>query len=192
MKGYEIWLLAIGLAMDCFAVSIANGIILKKINCRLILLTAFLFGLFQAVMPIIGWLCAHSFSHLIAEIDHWIAFAILLLLGGRMVYGSFKKEDEQNGLNPASFKVIITMAIATSIDALAVGVSFAFLGVDKVSELLSPIGIIGLVSFILSLIGLLFGIKFGSKYAQKIHAEFWGGLILIAIGTKILFEHIAS
>ena len=190
MKGYELWLLAIGLAMDCLAVSIANGIILKKINWRVILTTALAFGVFQAAMPPFGWLMAHSFSHLIQEIDHWIAFAILIFLGGRMVYGSFKKEDEDGKLNPSSLKVILTMAIATSIDALAVGVSFAFLGVDKIADLMEPICIIGFVSFAFSIIGLLFGIKFGSKYAEKIHAEFWGGIILIAIGAKILFEHI--
>ena len=191
MTGFELWLLAIGLAMDCFAVSIANGIILKKFNWRIFLTTAFFFGLFQAIMPLIGWLCAHSFSHLIQEIDHWLAFGILLILGGRMIYGSFTKEDENGKFNPGKLKVILTMAVATSIDALAVGVSFAFIGVDSIKEILKPVGVIGFVSFVMSIIGLSFGVKFGSKYAQKIHAEFWGGLILIIIGVRILFEHMS-
>lgn len=190
MSGLKIWFLAIGLAMDCFAVSIASGIILKKTQWRTILTMAFFFGLFQAAMPVIGWFCASTFSHLIKEIDHWLAFTILAILGGKMIYESFKHEDERN-FNPASLKVIITMAIATSIDALAIGVSFAFLDINSFKELISPVCIIGFVSFAMSIFGLLIGIKFGSKFAKKIHAEFWGGLILIIIGIKILFEHLS-
>ncbi len=190
MSGLKIWFLALGLAMDCFAVSIASGIILKKFQWRTILTMAFFFGLFQAAMPIIGWLCASTFSHLIKEIDHWIAFIILALLGGKMIYESFKHEDERS-FNPASLKVIITMAVATSIDALAIGVSFAFLGVDSFKELITPVSVIGLVSFAMSIIGLTLGIKFGTKFAKKIHAEFWGGIILVIIGIKILFEHLS-
>ena len=190
MTGLKIWFLALGLAMDCFAVSIASGIILKKTVWRTILTMAFFFGLFQAVMPLIGWLCASSFSHLIKEIDHWFAFGILAILGGKMIYESFKHEDERN-FNPSSMKVILTMAVATSIDALAIGVSFAFLGINDFKEIIPPVCIIGFVSFVMSIIGLFIGIKFGSKFAKKIHAEFWGGLILIIIGVKILFEHLS-
>ena len=173
MTGLEIWLLAIGLAMDCLAVSIASGIILRRIQWRPMLIMAFFFGLFQAIMPLLGWLGASTFSHLIESVDHWIAFAILAFLGGRMI-----KE------------VVITMAVATSIDALAVGVSFAFLGIKSCSSILYPAGIIGFVSFFMSLIGLIFGIRFGCGIARKLRAELWGGIIPILIGTKILIEHL--
>ena len=190
MTGLEIWLLAIGLAMDCLAVSIASGIILKRIQWRPMLVMAFFFGLFQAIMPLLGWLGASTFSHLIESVDHWIGFAILAFLGGRMIKESFKEEDCCQRFNPASLKVVITMAIATSIDALAIGVSFAFLGIKSCSSILYPVGIIGFVSFLMSLIGLIFGIRFGCGIARKLHAELWGGIILILIGTKILIEHL--
>ena len=161
MTGLEVWLLAIGLAMDCFAVSIASGIILKRTQWRPMLVMALAFGLFQALMPFIGWMFAKTFSHLIESVDHWIAFAILAFLGGRMILESFKDEDCRQTFNPASPKVVFTMAIATSIDALAIGVSFAFLGINDYTEILSPILIIGFVSFVMSLIGLFFGIKGG-------------------------------
>lgn len=190
MTGLEIWLLAIGLAMDCFAVSIASGIILKRIQWRPMLVMAFFFGLFQGAMPLVGWLCATTFSHLIEDFDHWIAFIILGFLGGKMVIESFKAEDCRQEFNPASLKVVITLAIATSIDALAIGISFAFLGVKQFSSILSPISIIGFVSFVLSLVGLLIGIRCHCGCARKLHAERWGGIILILIGTKILIEHL--
>ena len=190
MTGLEIWLLAIGLAMDCLAVSIASGIILNRIQWRPMLVMAFFFGLFQAIMPLLGWLGASTFSHLIESVDHWIAFAILAFLGGRMIKESFKEEDCCQRFNPASLKVVITMAIATSIDALAIGVSFAFLGIKSCSSILYPVGIIGFVSFLMSLIGLIFGIRFGCGIARKLRAELWGGIILILIGTKILIEHL--
>ena len=190
MTGLEIWLLAIGLAMDCFAVSIASGIILKRIQWRPMLVMALFFGLFQGAMPFIGWLCATTFSHLIENFDHWIAFIILGFLGGKMVIESFKDEGCRQEFNPASLKVVITLAIATSIDALAIGISFAFLGMKQFSEILSPISIIGFVSFALSLVGLLIGIRCHCGCARKLHAERWGGIILILIGTKILIEHL--
>ena len=190
MTGLEIWLLAIGLAMDCFAVSIASGIILKRTQWRPMLVMALAFGLFQALMPFIGWMFAKSFSHLIESIDHWIAFAILAFLGGRMILESFKDEECRQTFNPASPKVVFTMAIATSIDALAIGISFAFLGINDYTEILSPILIIGFVSFVMSLIGLFFGIKCGCGCARKLKAELWGGIILVFIGLKILIEHL--
>lgn len=190
MTGLEIWLLAIGLAMDCFAVSIASGIILKRIQWRPMLVMALFFGLFQGAMPFIGWLCATTFSHLIENFDHWIAFIILGFLGGKMVIESFKDEGCRQEFNPASLKVVITLAIATSIDALAIGISFAFLGMKQFSEILSPISIIGFISFALSFVGLLIGIRCHCGCARKLHAERWGGIILILIGTKILIEHL--
>ena len=190
MTGLEIWLLAIGLAMDCFAVSIASGIILKRTQWRPMLVMALAFGLFQALMPFIGWMFAKTFSHLIESIDHWIAFGILAFLGGRMIMESFKVEDCKHEYDPTSLKVVLALAVATSIDALAVGVSFAFLGIKQFSAILSPIGIIGFVSFALSMVGLMFGIRFGCGIARRLRAELWGGIILVIIGTKILVEHL--
>lgn len=190
MTGLEIWLLAIGLAMDCFAVSIASGIILKRVQLRPMLVMALAFGFFQALMPLLGWIGASFFSHLIESIDHWIAFAILAFLGGRMVMESFKDEDCKQEFDPTRLKVVLALAVATSIDALAVGVSFAFLGIRDCSSILPAIGIIGFVSFAVSLVGLLFGIKFGCGIARKLRAELWGGIILIIIGLKILIEHL--
>lgn len=190
MTGLEIWLLAIGLAMDCFAVSIASGIIMKHAKLRPMLVIAISFGFFQALMPLLGWIGASFFSHLIESIDHWIAFGILAFLGGRMIIESFKDEDCKHEYDPTSLKVVLALAVATSIDALAVGVSFAFLGIREFSAILPPIGIIGFVSFALSMAGLMFGIRFGCGIARKLRAELWGGIILIIIGTKILIEHL--
>ena len=184
----EALILAFALAMDCFAVSIASGIIMKRVKWRPMLLMATLFGLFQAVNPVVGWVGTDYCHNLIANFDHWIAFLILAFLGGRMVMESFKKEEKKN-FNPESIKVIFTMAIATSIDAFAVGISFSCMGIKSWGELLFPLVAIGTVSFLLSIVGLFFGIKFGERYAQRLRAELWGGLILIAIGVKVLVEH---
>ena len=141
-------------------------------------------------VPGFGKYGSNTISHLIESLDHWIAFAILAFLGGRMVRESFKDEDCKKEYDPKSLKVVLALAVATSIDALAIGVSFAFLGMRDFSEILPPISIIGFVSFAMSLIGLLFGIRFGCGIARKLRAELWGGIILIIIGTKILIEHL--
>lgn len=188
MTHLEALILAFALAMDCFAVSIASGIIMKRVKWQPMLLMATLFGLFQAVNPVVGWVGTDYCHNLIANFDHWIAFLILAFLGGRMVVESFKKEEKKN-FNPESMKVIFTMAIATSIDAFAVGISFSCMGIKSWGELLFPLVAIGAVSFLLSIVGLFFGIKFGERYAQRLRAELWGGLILIAIGVKVLVEH---
>ncbi|MBQ8501624.1 MAG: manganese efflux pump [Bacteroides sp.] len=190
MTALEIWLLAVGLAMDCFAVSIASGIILKRTKWWPMLVMAFFFGLFQGVMPLIGWIGASLFNHLIEDIDHWIAFAILAFLGGRMVKESLKEEECKHEFDPTSLKVVLALAVATSIDALAVGVSFAFMGVNDYSDILPAVGIIAWVSFFLSLVGLLLGIRFGCSLARRLNPELWGGIILIIIGIKILMEHL--
>lgn len=190
MTTIEIWLLAVGLAMDCFAISIASGIMLKRTLWRPMLMMAFFFGLFQAGMPLIGWACANTFSHLIEDVDHWIAFGILAFLGVRMVRESFKEEECRQDFDPTRLKVVLMLAVATSIDALAVGVSFAFLGMKSVAAILPPVGIIGFVSFALSLVGLMFGIRFGCGIARRLKAERWGGVILVLIGLKILIEHL--
>ena len=191
MTGLEIWLLAVGLAMDCFAVSIASGIILKRVRLRPMLVMAVSFGFFPGFDASAGMdRCQFFFSHLIESIDHWIAFGILAFLGGRMIMESFKDEGCKHEYDPTSLKVVLALAVATSIDALAVGVSFAFLGIKQFSAILSPIGIIGFVSFALSMVGLMFGIRFGCGIARRLRAELWGGIILVIIGTKILIEHL--
>lgn len=190
MTGFEIWLVAVSLAMDCFAVSIASGIILKKPHWRAMLTMAFCFGFFQALMPLIGWAGASLFSHLIEDVDHWIAFAILAFLGGRMIRESFRDDECRHPYDPTNLKVILAFAVATSIDALAVGISFAFLGTRGLNDILPAISIIGMVSFALSMIGLLMGIRCGNRLGKKLRVELLGGIILILIGIKILMEHL--
>ncbi len=190
MTGLEIWLLAVGLAMDCFAVSIASGILLKRVQWKPMLILSLSFGLFQALMPFISWAAAKSFRHLIESYDHWIAFGILAFLGGRMIIESFKDNGCKRKYDPRKLKIVLALALATSIDALAMGVSFAFLGARNLSDILPPVTIIGFVSFIMSLVGLMIGIIFGCGFACRLKADLWGGIILISIGTKILIEHL--
>jgi len=184
MTGLEIWLLAIGLAMDCFAVSIASGIILKRTRWKPMLIMAFAFGFFQAIMPFIGWMCAKTFSHLIESVDHWIAFAILAFLGGRMILESFKEEECCKLFNPANPKVVLTMAIATSIDALAIGITLAFFSVN----VWVATSTIGIITFAISLIGVFLGQQLGKILSGR--AEMVGGVVLILIGLKILLQHL--
>lgn len=188
MSNLEIWLIAIGLAMDCFAVSIASGIYQKKNILRPMLTIAFFFGLFQGAMPLLGWLGASTFSHLIENFDHWIAFGLLTFLGVRMIRESLKEEDCKEGFDLSSLKVVITLAIATSIDALAVGVSFAFLDIETIKEILRPVIIIGIASFAFSIAGFIIGHT--TQNSCKLRAELWGGVILIFIAVKILIEHL--
>jgi putative Mn2+ efflux pump MntP len=189
MSILEIWLLAVSLAIDCFTVSITSGIILHRIRWGIFLKMAFLFGLFQAAMPFLGWLGASRFNHLIETYDHWIAFALLAFLGIRMIREHFKDEEERS-FDPTRMKVILTLAIATSIDALAVGISFAFTGFRTLSSLLYPLTAIGIASFVISLAGSLIGVFFGKRFNLRV--EIFGGLVLIGIGVKILFEHLLA
>ena len=182
---YEIFLIGVGLSMDAFAAAICRGLSMKKINYRHALIIGLFFGGFQAIMPLIGWLLGTQFASYIESFDHWIAFGLLLFIGGKMIIDVIRGEDEScpyvNGLN---LKQLTVMAIATSIDALAVGVSFAFLK----TNIFSAIGIIGVTTFVLSFIGVIIGNKFGEKYKNK--ATLAGGIILVAIGVKILLEHL--
>lgn len=191
MTHIEVWLMALALAMDCFAVAIASGIIFKRVIWKPMLTMAFLFGFFQALNPLLGWWGADLCREAIECIDHWIAFAILGFLGVRMVIESFK-EEEKKRFNPRSYKVIFTLAIATSIDALAVGISFSCMGYQTLSSLSYPLAVIFLVSFIMSILGLGLGLKFGNSFAKKLHAEMWGGIILLFIGARVLFEHLTA
>lgn len=188
MTALEIWLLAISLAMDCFTVSVTSGIILRKVCWRTCLIMSFFFGLFQALMPLIGWFGASRFNHLIESFDHWIAFGLLTFLGIRMIKEGLKNEDEKHCFDPNKLKVILTLAVATSIDALAVGISFACTGMDSFVSIFSPIVIIGFVSFVLSIVGQLLGVYFGKRI--HLRSELLGGAILIIIGIKILMEHL--
>lgn len=189
MSILEIWLLAVSLAIDCFTVSITSGIILHRIRWGIFLKMAFLFGLSQAAMPFLGWLGASRFNHLIETYDHWIAFALLAFLGIRMIREHFKDEEERS-FDPTRMKVILTLAVATSIDALAVGISFAFTGFRTLSSLLYPLTAIGIASFVISLAGSLIGVFFGKRFNLRV--EIFGGLVLIGIGVKILFEHLLA
>ena len=187
MSTFEIWLLAVSLAIDCFTVSVASGIILRRIQWRTFFTMAFFFGFFQALMPLIGWSGANHFSHLIKAYDHWIAFGLLAFLGIRMIREYFK-DIEECSFDPTRLKVILTLAVATSIDALAVGISFAFTGYNNLVSLTEPLLAIGFASFVISLTGSLIGIFFGKRFNFRM--EFIGGLVLIGIGTKILIEHL--
>ena len=190
MNVVEILLLSIGLGMDCLAVSLTSGVALHRVQWRPILLMAFLFGFFQGAMPVFGWGVGYTFSRQIEQFDHWIVFGILLFLGLRMIRESYRGETCKGNFNPADIKVVLTLAVATSIDALAVGLSFAIMQMNRFADILFPVLIIGGVSFVMSVGGLLTGIHLGKRYAGRCEADLWGGLILIAIGTKILIEHI--
>ena len=191
MTHIEVWLMALALAMDCFAVSIASGIIFKKIIWRPMLSMAFLFGFFQALNPFLGWYGTDLCRNIIESVDHWLAFAILGFLGVRMITESFK-EEEKRRFNPRRYKVIFTLAIATSIDALAVGISFSCMGYHTATSLCYPLAVIFLVSFVMSIIGLGLGLKFGKGFAKRLRAEMWGGIILLFIGARVLFEHLTA
>ena len=191
MTHLYIWFLAFALAIDCFAVSVVSGTIYARVRWKKMLTMAFLFGLFQALNPLIGWLAADYFRHLIEEYDHWIAFAILAFLGVRMMIDSFK-DEEHKVFNPCSLKVIFTLAIATSIDALAVGISFSCMGVTALRDLLYPLFAIGVVSFTMSILGLFIGIYGARGVMKRLRAELVGGMVLIAIGIKVLFEHLSA
>ena len=191
MTHFEIWLMALALAMDCFAVSVASGIIFKRVIWKPMLTMAFLFGFFQALNPLLGWWGTDLCREFIEGVDHWLAFGILAFLGVRMIVESFKAEEEKR-FNPRRLKVIFTLAIATSIDALAVGISFSCLGYDTLASLDYPLFAIFLVSFLLSIVGLGLGIKFGKGIAGKLRAEMWGGIILLLIGGRVLLEHLTD
>ena len=194
--GYlELALIGVGLSMDAFAVSVCKGLSMRKVDKKYMFVLAVFFGGFQALMPALGWLLGSQFQSYITAIDHWIAFILLVLIGGKMILDVVKEKGENEEVCPEGsvridLREFFLLAIATSIDALAIGISFALLGINNYTEILSPILIIGFVSFVMSLIGLYFGIKCGCGCARKLKAELWGGIILVAIGLKILIEHL--
>ncbi|MDO4303104.1 MAG: manganese efflux pump MntP family protein [Bacillota bacterium] len=184
MSLIELFLIAVGLSMDAFAVSVCKGLATPKLKTRHILLAGLWFGGFQALMPAIGYFLGSSFQKYITAFDHWIAFVLLSFIGGNMIYEALKKEEDTCN-DSFSVKTMFVLAVATSIDALAVGITFALLpGVNIYAAVL----FIGAVTFIFSGVGIKIGNIFGLKYKAK--AEFAGGLILILIGIKILLEHL--
>lgn len=179
----EILILAVGVSMDAFAVSICKGLSVCKVHPRHAASTALWFGGFQALMPLVGYFAGVSFAGFVTSVDHWIAFVLLGIIGAKMVKESFEKTEVCCTDSDFSFRTMLTMAVATSIDALAVGVSLAFLNVN----IWTAVIMIGLTTGAFSAAGIYIGNIFGSRFKSK--AEFAGGLILIAIGTKILLDH---
>lgn len=178
----ELFVLAVGLSMDAFAVAVCKGLSLGKISKKHMLLTGVWFGGFQGLMPLLGYLFGNLFAESITQYDHWIAFILLLFIGGKMVKDSFSPEECLDC--SMSCKSMFLLAVATSIDALAVGVTFAFLQVS----ILPAVSFIGVITFLCSAIGIKVGSIFGQKYKSK--AEFFGGIVLILMGSKILLEGI--
>jgi len=181
-----ILLIAVGLSMDAFAVSVVTGSIYRELNVRHALRMALFFGGFQALMPIIGFLAGLSLKGFISAYDHWIAFGLLVLVGGKMIYESLTFEAAEKNLDPSNLLVLLALSVATSIDALAIGITLSVL----TTSILGTAAMIGLVTFALSYAGILIGKRFGHFFESKI--ETIGGLILIAIGVKILIEHLAA
>jgi len=180
------FLIGVGLAMDAFAVSVCKGLGMSKLNKKQATIIALFFGGFQALMPLVGWLLGVGFQQYIVSIDHWIAFILLAFIGGKMIYESVRGEEETIEIKdaPLDYKELTMLAIATSIDALAVGVTFAFLEIPIIESII----IIGVTTFFICVLGVVVGNFFGSRFKNK--AEFAGGLILILIGLKILLEHL--
>jgi putative Mn2+ efflux pump MntP len=182
MEFVSIIIIAFGLAMDAFAVSIASGAAYKELQVKHAFRMALFFGGFQAFMPLIGALAGLSLKAYIQQADHWIAFAILSAVGGKMIYESFKISETEQNWQPSNILVLLTLSIATSIDALAVGITLSLVALN----ILTAVIIIGLVTFVLSYLGIYIGKKFGHFFENRIEAI--GGLILIAIGLKILLQ----
>ncbi len=180
----ELFILAVGLSMDAFAVSVCKGLSTQKLRAKHYLIIGAWFGGFQALMPTIGYLLGSTFEKYITSFDHWVAFVLLLLIGGNMVREGFSKEEDKSN-DSFSFKTMLILAVATSIDALAVGITFALL---PDVNIVAAVSFIGITTFVISAIGLKVGNIFGLKYKSK--AEIVGGIILILIGTKILLEHL--
>lgn len=185
----DLILIAFALAMDCFAVSVVCGVILRRRKWGTILKIAFLFGLFQGAMPVIGWALTKGFASYIESFDHWLAFGLLAFMGGKMIADSFKEEEDKS-IDPEKTATQLALAVATSIDALAMGITFACTGYNTLASLRLPFAVIAAVSFGMSLAGSLLGIRYGSAVIKKARPELVGGLILIAIGVKILMEHL--
>lgn len=179
----ELFILAVGLAMDAFAVAVCKGLSIRKLKVGQALLVGLWFGVFQALMPALGYLLGSAFAGLVQSVDHWVAFILLCIIGGNMIREGVKGDEED--CDPSlSFGVMLMLAVATSIDALAVGITFAFLNVP----ILAAVAFIGVITFAISALGVKAGNVFGVRYKSK--AEIFGGVVLILIGSKILLEHL--
>ena len=232
MSFWDILLLSVALAMDCFAVSIASGVILTPSSSSKgdesptpnpspvgkesltpnpspvgrgtgkaslmgrgleeALRLSVLFGLFQAGMPLVGWICTNWLAERIEAYDHWIAFGLLVFLGGRMIRDAFSDEEEAHHFDPTNWWTGIVLAVATSIDALAVGISLAVTGYHTIRQLAMPLIAIGVGSFLFAMIGHWLGMRFGSSIRRRLQPELLGGIILIGIGVKVLVTHLAG
>ena len=184
MSIIEIALIGVGLAMDAFAVSICKGLAMRRMNYKKAIIIAAFFGVFQALMPALGYVLGTTFANKIAAIDHWIAFILLALIGANMIKEALSSDDDECQADSLRLGDLIMLSIATSIDALAVGITFAFFNVS----LLLSVSMIGIITFIICVIGVKVGNVFGEKYKSK--AELAGGLILIVMGAKILIDHL--
>jgi putative Mn2+ efflux pump MntP len=194
MSVLEIIVIAVGLSMDAFAVSITVGLSLEKPKIREVIIPGIFFGFFQALMPILGYVTGIYFAGIIQEFDHWIAFALLGIIGGKMIKESLSKKNKKDESADEAdenedyfqFRKMLVLALATSIDALAIGVTFAFLGTNIIRAAI----IIGSITFMLSMAGVKIGNIFGARYKSK--AEFAGGAVLVLLGIKIVIEHLLS
>lgn len=184
MSLFTVSLIAIGLAMDCLAVAITSGLAIKKLHMHHALRIAFFFGFFQALMPIVGWFAGRGLKGFVSTWDHWIAFILLGGIGVKMIYEAQKLPDEKKDFNPLNFFVLLLLSLATSIDALAIGVSFAFLQV----RLFISVILIGVITFLVSFSGVFLGHHTGHFFENKM--ELAGGVILIIMAFKVLLEHI--
>lgn len=180
---WELFVIAVGLSMDAFAVSICKGLSVRRLELKHLLITGLYFGGFQALMPALGYILGKQFQSLITSADHWIAFILLGLIGFNMIREA-RNGDEENLNDSFGLKTMLPLAVATSIDALAVGITFAFLKV----EIVPAVSFIGVTTFVLSAVGVKIGNVFGMRYKAK--AEFFGGVVLILMGLKILLEHL--
>lgn len=200
MSLIDVIFLSIALAMDCFTVSIVSGVIMRGRSatergsvCQgqwgVVLRMSFLFGFFQAVMPFLGWCGFTYFAQYIEAFDHWISFGLLAFLGVRMIRESFLPEEEQH-FDPCCLKTQLTLAVATSIDALAVGISFACTEYRSLSSLAFPLAAIGVTSFLFGVFGNILGFHFGNSISKRLKPELLGGVILILIGIKVLLSHL--
>lgn len=183
MGTFELILIAVALAMDAFAVSICKGLSMREMNYRKSVIISLYFGEFQGIMPVIGYLLGSTFKNTITEIDHWIAFILLTIIGLNMIKEAITKDQEEKD-DRTDIKVMLPLSIATSIDALTVGITFSFLKVNILKAFL----IISITTLLISFLGVKIGNKFGGKYKEK--SELVGGLILIMMGIKILFDHL--
>ena len=183
MSWWEIGVVGFGLALDAFAVSVSSGIAIRQMRLRHALLIAGFFGVFQAVMPILGWSCGFFTRDYLARCDHFVAFGLLVFIGGKMIVEAFRNEEEKV-FNPLDIYVLFTLALATSIDAFAVGITLSLVQI----HIITPSLLIGLITFVLSLAGVYIGEYFGHLFENKL--EIAGGVILIGIGTKILIQHL--